>query len=511
MDLPVGSPPINFHAHRLRSNDAGGRHDFEQMVTSLVDQLQGPAHNIEPAPGDWGIDVYTGDLTDQGRIWQVKYFIDGVKDDQLASIRKSFARAWTAASEQRYRIEEWTLCIPVTMDGPRTQRFERWRAEQTQLTGVPIVLWDETRLRTLLSQPECSGLREIYYGSSSTRAHEAASGSALRIRADETVLDAASPDATPWHGGLELRVGGVVHLLHEPVTQWTAPDRSWVLRDVTARELEPGDRLVRLRHLWVRHRTPDATSWYDALRTQAQLLTALRGTAGLPELIAPRHRGDHAVLVMSAPVGRTWREVHGEAAAASAVLASPTGPDRIVAARVLADAAALCETLAVLHRAGQAHRRLTPDDIVFPAAEGAHARRGGRDQPRSRGPRQRPSGGRTTPMLRDLGLVGMSARLAPDGTAGAGGMGGAGGMEERGETDAAATDVRQVAALVRGVLGSRPSRIGGPEQLDEVLSRAAAADPRHWPRLDELADALRAARRPLSLGEHDPAAETGHS
>ncbi|MCK9876842.1 hypothetical protein MXD59_13805 [Frankia sp. Ag45/Mut15] len=453
----------------MRSNDAGGRHDFEQMVTSLVDLLEGPAYGIEPAPGDWGIDVYTGDLTSHVRIWQVKYFINGVRSGQLTEVRKSFDRACAAAAEQGHRIDEWTLCIPVTMDGPRRQAFERWRADEQRRTAIPIRLWDETRLRTLLSQPACAGIRTLYYGRSPAGA-DGASGqvSVLRVRADDTVIDAASPTAAPWQGGQELSVGGVVHLLHDPVVHEAASDGSWVLRDATARELGSGGRLVRLRHLRVRRGTPEALAWQRALRTQADLLATLRGTAGLPALLARHHQPDHTIMIMSAVAGRTWREVHGTVRSG---LPTPGGPDRIVAARVLADAAALGRTIAVLHRHGQAHRRLSPDTIVMPATASTATAA-------AAATRATPA---PTPTPRDLGLVGMNE-------------------VDVAHEPGAAVDVRQLATLVLDALGGRPSRAGCPDDLDHLLTRAVSADPRHRPRADELVAALRDARHSLSLG-----------
>jgi len=512
VDVPAGLPPIDFGIHRLRANEAGGRHEFEQMVTSLVDQLHGPAHTVTPNPGDWGIDVYTGDLSSRVRIWQVKYFINGVGDGQLDAVGKSFARACQEADRRGYRIDGWALCIPVSLDGPRSQRFDTWRTRRTAETSIPIDLWDETRLRTLLMEPKCAGIRRVYYGRSQEDPAPAAT-TRLRIRPDTHAIDAAgAADVTSWRGGVELRIGEATYLLYEPIIECTGPDGSWVLRDASARELEPDPRAVRIRHMRIRRPSTDGAERLAAVRAQGDLLDKLRGAVGLPALLARHGAAEFAALVMSAPIGRPWREVHGESGF-GADLGGPGrppgpggvpgpsgvpgsgqagGPDRIAAAAVLADAARLCRTVGVLHRQGLAHRWLTPDEIVLP----------------------RPGKGGLEPVLRDLGLAGLPETPAA-GPAGPAGPGphltpeqrqpGAGLLSPTSLRPGPATDVYQIAVLVLTAVGGRHPRDvplpGIPDQLNELLARALAPDPASRPRVGELASGLWAARRRLSVGE----------
>ncbi len=500
---PVGQPPIEFHVHRLRANEAGGRHEFEQMITSLVDTTEGPAHTVRAAPGDWGIDVFVGDLTDRVRIWQAKYFIDGVGDSQFAGVQKSFVRAHTEASDRGYRIDEWTLCIPVNLDGPTHQRWARWRAKRMRETGIPIELWDAERLRARLMEPRCDGIRGSYYGRSAPHPAESAPARLL-LRPDDEVVDAATADVADWRGGLELRLGAASYLLHDPVARWTAPDRALVRCDAFAQELEPASRPVRLRHLQVRRPTDEARRWITGLREQADLLDQLGGGSGLPTVHA-RHglgaeaRGSAATLVMSAPIGRSWREVHGQASTGAAA-------DRLAAAAILSDAAALCHTVGMLHRHGHAHLALTADEVLLTAPTRGRGR---------------------TIAPRDLGLAGLptapahpaggpaSPHLAPEQRAGH--LLGPGSQARPGPP----ADVYQVAVLVCAALGHplavpsprlpavppppmrlpvMPLPADLPADLEELLARALASDPQRRPRIDALAAGLRDARRRLSVG-----------
>ncbi|MCK9897300.1 hypothetical protein [Frankia sp. AgB32] len=485
------------------------------MITSLVDTLEGPAHTVRAAPGDWGIDVFVGDLTDRVLIWQAKYFIDKIGGSQVNNIRSSFTRACAEASDRGYRIDAWTLCIPVDLDGPSHQRWERWRAKQTRETGIPIELWSADRLRTLLMDPRCDGIRSYYYGQSAPRP-TASVPSRLLLRPDDEVVDVTTADAVGWRGGLELRLGDASYLLHDPVARWTAPDRALVRCEAGGQELKPAPRPVRIRHLQVRRRTDEARRWIVGLRRQADLMEQLGGQSGLPVLYA-RHglgagieaHGGAATLVMSAPVGRSWREVHGRAS-------TRAGADRLAAAAILADAVALCRTIETLHQHGHAHLALTADDVLLTTPA---------------------RGGARTAALRDLGLAGLPTAQPHQ----AGGTDGAPPAPEQrvrhrfGPGPQArpgpAADVYQIAVLVRAALGhplavpspgapaippppeppghgapgpGLPSSglpgSGLPADLDDLLARALASDPQRRPRIDVLAAGLRDARHRLSVG-----------
>jgi hypothetical protein len=163
-NLASGEPPINFAAHQFRAgNMAGARDDFEQMLAMLVAAIHPGARLIAANPGDWGIDVLVGDLSGVVVIWQAKYFWPAVTRSRQAQIRDSFNSAVTAAARNGYRVRQWVLCVPASMDAPTAQWWDRWRTRQQRETGVLIELWHETTLRTLLITPDAAHVRRHFY------------------------------------------------------------------------------------------------------------------------------------------------------------------------------------------------------------------------------------------------------------------------------------------------------------------------------------------------------------
>ena len=77
--VSAGEAAINFAAHQVRANTHGAREDFEQMIALLVKAVRpGVVRVIAANPGDWGIDVFLGELGGQITVWQSKYFFPEV-------------------------------------------------------------------------------------------------------------------------------------------------------------------------------------------------------------------------------------------------------------------------------------------------------------------------------------------------------------------------------------------------------------------------------------------------
>lgn len=72
--VEIGERPINFWAHEVRTNRQGAREDFEQMIGQLVRAVQPgvKAMVVAANPGDWGIDVFVGELSGVVTVWQSK-------------------------------------------------------------------------------------------------------------------------------------------------------------------------------------------------------------------------------------------------------------------------------------------------------------------------------------------------------------------------------------------------------------------------------------------------------
>jgi len=161
----MSARPISFRAHEVRVGSIdGARADFQQMIAQLVRASTPSVRTVAANPGDWGIDVFVGSLADEIVVWQSKYFIAGVGDAQQRQIRESFASLVSKAIEKGFTVRRWVLCIPVSMDGPATRWWDRWRKRQEKEHGVQMELWDETELISLLISPDTAYVREHYYG-----------------------------------------------------------------------------------------------------------------------------------------------------------------------------------------------------------------------------------------------------------------------------------------------------------------------------------------------------------
>jgi hypothetical protein len=464
--VSAGQPPINFLVHQLRSGTAGASFEFEQMLALLVQTLDvGDAHLIFTVGGDWGIDVLAGELDGQVTVWQAKYFANGVRHGQLRDIRDSFESARNAADANGYRIDRWVLCIPCSMEAPALRVWQRWRSQRQAEAGIVIDLWDETRLRELLLRPEAAHvLRAFYHPYRDPQPPDSAAQ--LKIGPSEVELGR-------WAGGVELRIGDGCYLLHDPVEEQVAPDRSWWWREATAQQIEPQDRRVRLRQVEVARPGADSRLRRAALIVQAELLSALDGRGGLPRRLGLYDESSRLTVVTALPAGPTWGQAYRPGAG---VL------DRLGAVSVLAAMAPACAALVELHRHGHAHRALDPDAIVLTSTD----RRG---------------------VLRDLGL----AAVPP--------WPGEGSTTYRAAEQSRLvhrrpgphTDVYQVAAVVyHTITGHLPGPApnppvaaavpGFPAATDGTIARALDPDPGRRPAMSALAAAFRAGRSELSRG-----------
>lgn len=160
---------MSFTHHHLIAA-AGGEDEarpwFERMVTACV-RLQHPTvRNLRAAPGDWGIDAVVGELDGRVAIWQAKFFPDEVSDTQQGQIRGSFNQAMKKASEEGYKVDFWTLCIPIQMSPEEAKWFDGWRGRsQRKHPGLTITVpWDRDKLSSLIYSPEGAAVRAEFLG-----------------------------------------------------------------------------------------------------------------------------------------------------------------------------------------------------------------------------------------------------------------------------------------------------------------------------------------------------------
>lgn len=118
---------------------------------------------VDANPGDWGLDVFVGEIDGTISVWQAKFFIDGFDDSQKAQVRDSFERAISCAKEEGHKLDGWTLCVPIDLDGKNLKWWNTWKKKKERENSIKIELWDRTELEGLLLTPDAEPVRSIYF------------------------------------------------------------------------------------------------------------------------------------------------------------------------------------------------------------------------------------------------------------------------------------------------------------------------------------------------------------
>jgi|GEM_PF-3167652 len=504
---------VNFRAHEMNTGSAAGaRADFEQMIAQLVDALHPGARQVSANPGDGGIDVFLGRLDRQITVWQSKYFMPQVTRNHRGQIMESFASAQRNARAHGYRIGEWILCVPSSMDHPTTLWWDSWRRARQAETSTEIDIWDETALRSRLARPAAAAVLAAFYPPTGPRprlpalapasapAPAPGTATAIVVPAAEIAADVSAPPPAATaqqrpHAGETVRIAGRRCLLHGDPEEWRGD--AWILRTGAATVLpspsspsspssppkpsnpKPSKRPEPHRPAWFRQVLigrpgPEADAHAAAIDTQARLLDRFGGRGGLPRLVESRVGPAEAAVICARPAGRTWREVLGPMDAAAR--GRPLNPAE--AAALLAVAANLAEILTRLHETGHDHRALVPDGVALLGGYGPGV------------------------ALRDIGLAAVPRRpgegpaeyRAPE--------------QERlgfhGPQVGVRTDAYRLAAMTYHCLTGQPPAFGEvvplrafglqvPDELDEALRTGLDPDPDRRPSLrDRFTPALRA-------------------
>jgi hypothetical protein len=113
----------------------GARGLWQQLITQLVSLQYGDdARSIQPAPGDWGIDVIVGSLTSGPcTIWQAKYYPEVIGNTQRDDIIDSFDTLKEKSAQKGFNVCKWFLCSPTVFSGRMEQWWDKWRAEKWNL------------------------------------------------------------------------------------------------------------------------------------------------------------------------------------------------------------------------------------------------------------------------------------------------------------------------------------------------------------------------------------------
>lgn len=122
--------------------------------------------------------------------------IDDFGKTQKDDVTESYKSAMKAATEQGYKVDAWTLCIPRTLDGPETTWWTNWKRRRAK-DGPVLELMDEGEIRRRLMVPGAAHVRDYYFspvvvvptGTASTSGH--AEVRALQELADNSRFDNA--------------------------------------------------------------------------------------------------------------------------------------------------------------------------------------------------------------------------------------------------------------------------------------------------------------------------------
>jgi hypothetical protein len=120
----------------------GARSVFARLVTHCVKKHHPSALSIRPNPGDEGVDTLVGDFGSAVRVYQAKFFCDGVGESQQRQIRES----WRACTQASYfsRLVQWTLCLPIELSTDEVRWWQGWKKRQ-QPYRKQIEIWTGTK------------------------------------------------------------------------------------------------------------------------------------------------------------------------------------------------------------------------------------------------------------------------------------------------------------------------------------------------------------------------------
>jgi len=139
--------------------EEGARTVFAQIVTQCVKSKYPSVREIRPNPGDEGIDSFVGEFDGDIRVYQSKYFCDGVGGSQKNNIRESFK----TCIESKYlnNVVCWTLCIPIELDVKEEKWWQKWKASKSLEYGCQIELWSKTSFVSFRANPNISPIFDV--------------------------------------------------------------------------------------------------------------------------------------------------------------------------------------------------------------------------------------------------------------------------------------------------------------------------------------------------------------
>lgn len=151
---------IDLRTLRDHWTEDGARAVFANLVGQCVLSLHSTAREVRPDPGDEGVDTFVGDFGGGDlRVYQAKYFCDGVGRSQQAQIRDS----WKSCTGSKYlkSIVLWTLCLPVDLNVDEEKWWQQWRKKESAKHNIQIELWTRTRFISFNAKPRLKSVFDL--------------------------------------------------------------------------------------------------------------------------------------------------------------------------------------------------------------------------------------------------------------------------------------------------------------------------------------------------------------
>lgn len=154
-----------------RWTEDGARPVFEELVLHCVRIMACPkARRLKPNPGDGGIDTFTGEFDGVIKVWQAKFFPNGLGESQQGQIRESWDSLMKNVDINK--VTEWTLCVPVLLDVKAEKWFQGWKKRKEKSNpDCKIHIWDHSHFvafstdRRLKAIFDCALERVVQYKS----------------------------------------------------------------------------------------------------------------------------------------------------------------------------------------------------------------------------------------------------------------------------------------------------------------------------------------------------------
>ncbi len=121
---------MDWHDYKIKNtNIEGARAAFEKDCATLFNSIYKGLNvkTVKISVGDGGIDVFAGNIgVEPIIVIQCKFFLEDFGASQKQQIKNSFN---TAINSNEYKIEEWILCIPRTLDLKQNKWWCEWADE----------------------------------------------------------------------------------------------------------------------------------------------------------------------------------------------------------------------------------------------------------------------------------------------------------------------------------------------------------------------------------------------